>query len=328
MTGQGAPVADARRRRATSADVAREAGVSRATVSYVLNEVPNRSIAPATRALVLDVANRLGHVPRASARALRLGSTNLVLALVRDFTFGHIADQMLEGLDVELARRGYVLLVYRYTENVRQLADLWRMVDPAVVVLMGGLAPPDASSAPGLSGKIIATDDVIDHRRSGEIQAEYLASRGHRQLGYAYPVAPGIQHIAQERLRGTRAACARLSLPEPVVIDVDLQDADSARAALGRWRQVSPDVTAVCAHNDELAVVLLLAMYAEGIGKRDPAVMGFDDIPLAQLGITTVAIDVAQFTRRVIERVTASLENRRPRTMRKPVLRLVIRDSA
>ena len=62
-----------KRKRATSADVAREAGVSRATVSYVLNNVPKRKISDETRTLVLETAARLGHVPYAPARSLRLG---------------------------------------------------------------------------------------------------------------------------------------------------------------------------------------------------------------------------------------------------------------
>ena len=54
---------------ATSADVAREAGVSRATVSYVLNDVPHQKIPQSTRQRILDAAYRLGYAPSAAARA-------------------------------------------------------------------------------------------------------------------------------------------------------------------------------------------------------------------------------------------------------------------
>lgn len=316
-------------RRATSADVAREAGVSRATVSYVLNNVPNRSVAPATRALVLDTAARLGHVPHASARALRLGRTNVVLALVRDFTFGHIADQVLEGLDAALAGRGYVLLVNRYSEDVRQLDELWRLVDPAVVVSMSGLSVPEASSIQDFRGKLVRGHNLMNRARGGEMQAEYLFSRGHRNLAYAYPVDRGIQPVAQDRLRGTQRACARLGIPEPAVIEVDKDDIDTAAAAIRRWREMPGPITAICAHNDELAIMLQLIMSSRQAEDGKPLpVIGIDDIPLARVGITTIAIDVEQVTSRLVEMVIAALENRPAKVSRKPVLRLVVRDSA
>lgn len=316
-------------RRATSADVAREAGVSRATVSYVINNVATRRISPATRALVLDAAQRLGHVPDASARALRRGRTNLVLALVRDFTFGHIADHLLESLDRELIDRGYVLLVHRYNESLRELAELWPMVDPAVVVSMGGLSLPAEASTQVLQSKLVQTHNVINHHRAGQMQVEYLAQRGHTHLGYAYPVEPGIQQIAQERLKGSQAACRKLGLPEPVVAEIDRNDFDMVRRALDQWAAADPKITAVCAHNDEVAIMLQLVMASRGLQiGRDLAVIGIDDIPLARTGITTIAIDVEQFAARVTERVVAFLEDRPPQPGRKPVLKLIVRESA
>ena len=61
-----------RTRRVTSADVARQAGVSRATVSYVLNAAPGQTISAETRERVLHVAAMLGYAPSAAARTLRL----------------------------------------------------------------------------------------------------------------------------------------------------------------------------------------------------------------------------------------------------------------
>src|SRR5580700_12239344 len=66
-------------RRPTSADVARRAGVSRATVSYVLNDVTHQSIPDATRQQVLVAAEELDYTPHAAARTLRAGESRLVL---------------------------------------------------------------------------------------------------------------------------------------------------------------------------------------------------------------------------------------------------------
>jgi len=75
----------ARGRRPTSADVAREAGLSRATVGYVLNEVPHQSIPEPTRQRVFAAAAKLGYTPSAAARSLRSGRSNLVLCLLPDW---------------------------------------------------------------------------------------------------------------------------------------------------------------------------------------------------------------------------------------------------
>src|SRR4051812_43365688 len=77
-----------RPRRATSADVAREAGVSRATVSYVLNDTPHQKIPEATRRRVLEAAARLGYAPSAAARTLRTGRSDVVLGMLPDWPIG------------------------------------------------------------------------------------------------------------------------------------------------------------------------------------------------------------------------------------------------
>src|SRR5436309_6772123 len=68
-----APVRPQRRRPPTSRDVAHRAGVSRATVSYVLNDVPDSRISETTRERVREAAQKLGYIPHAMARSLRIG---------------------------------------------------------------------------------------------------------------------------------------------------------------------------------------------------------------------------------------------------------------
>ena len=71
-------------RAVTATDVAREAGVSQATVSYVINDDPNQKISSETRGRVLAAVARLGYTPSAAARALRKGSSDLVLLALPD----------------------------------------------------------------------------------------------------------------------------------------------------------------------------------------------------------------------------------------------------
>ena len=77
-------------KRVTSADVAREVGVSRATVSYLLNNTPGQSISAETRRRVLEAAERLGYMPNRNARALRLGRSDIVLFPLGDAPLSHV----------------------------------------------------------------------------------------------------------------------------------------------------------------------------------------------------------------------------------------------
>src|SRR5215218_9071233 len=93
-------------RRVTSADVARMAGVSRATVSYVLNDTPHQTISAHTRDRVLHAAAVLGYAPSAAARTLRTGRSDVVLCLLPDWPIGPEVGSMLGNLSTALARSG------------------------------------------------------------------------------------------------------------------------------------------------------------------------------------------------------------------------------
>ena len=316
-------------RRVTSTDVARASGVSRATVSYVLNNVPNRSVSAATREHVLATAQRLGHIPYAPARSLRLGRSDIVLALVRDYTYGYIADRILSGLDVALAQRGFVLLSHRYSEQVRPLAELWPMVAPALVVSMGGLSAPEMSSIQDSRAKLVAVQGVLPHGRAGEMQVEYLHSKGHRRIGYAFPADQSVELIATERLAGARRACERLGLPEPSLQVVDPNDASTFFGALDAWAKMADPISAVCAHNDEIAIMLGAGLSSRGLRAGiDLAIIGVDNIPMARIGVTTIEIDADSFAEHVVDLVLHSLDDRTDKPRERELLRLIARDTA
>lgn len=317
-------------KRVTSADVARASGVSRATVSYVLNNVKGRSISKATRELVLRTARELGHVPYAPARSLRLGRSNIVLALVRDYAIGYISNHIMRQLDVALAAHGYVVLAHRLDESIRPLADLWRMVSPCLVVGMGGLTLPED---PNLLSqmKVLRVHGIMPNHKIGHMQAHYLHQRGHRVLGYAFPENPALELIAKERLAGVRQACEELGISQPIVRNVDTHEPATVVTALNDWVDTH-GVTAVCSHNDEIAIMLTSALTHRGlVPGKDLAVIGVDNIPAARLSLTTVAIDVEAWGGTVAERALALLEDREPQPPESPendFLKLIVRDTA
>ena len=330
------------RRRPTSADVARLAAVSRATVSYVLNDTPHQSIPEATRRRVLDAAAELGYTPSAAARALRSGRSDIVLALLPDWPIGPAVGGIMEQLSAALAAEGLTFLAHPQVTGRGDLAQLWKAISPVAVLSFGQLSPAETDSirAAGIEVTLSLMDGAYGGRalfagslrRTGRLQAEHLAARGHARLGYAYPDNPRVGAIADARLDGVRAACAELGLGEPDARTIPLAPQPAADA-VAAWRQQSPPVTGICAFNDQLAFAVLAGLRAHGLrAPRDMAVVGVDDIPTAALAdppLTTVTVDPAILARRAVRHVLAALNGERPPSRPGPdSQRILVRESA
>lgn len=317
-----------RPQRVTHADIARACGVSRATVSYVLNDVPGRVITDATRELVLRTARELGHIPYAPARMLRLGRSDVVLALVRDFSPGYISNALLRKLDVALAERGFVLLIHRYDESLRSVQELWQLVSPSLVVVMGGLTISEQEGLELTGSRVLRVHGTMPNVQIGRMQADHLTAKGHRVLGYVLPSDPSLQLIAGERLRGIQEECAQLGIEQPVVCTVDPTDMDSVTAALDVFLG-SEGLTAVATHNDDIGLLLASALQARGLeAGRDLAIIGVDNIPSARLDLTTVEIDVDLWGDDVVASALALLDDLEPKRTSHELLRVIERRSA
>ena len=90
----------------------RKVGVSRATVSYVLNNTPHQMIRPVTRQRVLAAAAELGYTPPAAARALSSGRSDVVLLLLPDWPIGPTVGELLEYSSAALADRGLIFVAH------------------------------------------------------------------------------------------------------------------------------------------------------------------------------------------------------------------------
>lgn len=317
-------------KRVTTADIARASGVSRATVSYVLNNVEGRQISDSTRETVLATARRLGHIPHGPARSLRLGRSPIVLALVQAYAIGYVADRIVEELDRALTARGFVLMVHRFEQDARPLTELWGLVAPELIVSMAGLRLDDLTDLPP-SVKLERIQGVFPHGRAGRMQVEYLHSKGHRRLGYAHVDNPLVELIAAERRDGAEKARAELGLPPFVEHRFAITDLDSAFAALDDWTSGLDPVTAVCCHNDEIALLLMSAMQTRGLQvNRDLALIGVDNIPLSRASVTTIEINVPLYTEVIVERVLGAIDGQdaQPVQDHEDYLRLIVRDTA
>ncbi|WP_369232722.1 LacI family DNA-binding transcriptional regulator [Streptomyces sp. R21] len=289
----------------TSADVARLAGVSRATVSFVLNNTQAHRVSDTTRARVLAAAQQLGYVPHAAARSLRAGRSNLVLIPASVSAVGGLVSSWLDDLHSELERHGYIAVLHagRYADPAAG-ARAWAELRPAAVLALDGDrltgAAVDVLRRAGISALLAYASQptpavhtfTFDHARIGEVAAEHLVERGYERIGVILPGERGLDTFAQPRLAGARAVASR---SRATVTPVPMSyTRESAIGLAERWRDL--DLDAVFAYNDEYASLLLHAFQAEGISVPDEvAVVGADDLvpsALERPALTTVRLDL------------------------------------
>jgi DNA-binding LacI/PurR family transcriptional regulator len=283
----------------TSADVARESGVSRATVSYVLNRTPGQTIPEETRRRVLDAARRLDYVPSASARALRSGRTGIVLLAMPNLPQGPVLSAFVHELAAGLAEGGLTLVTHLDDRADSTLLNVVRALAPVAVISYPQL-PAEPSNhlreagvawVSGINLSMGPTED--DHEWAmlpGLLQADHLIGAGHTRLGFGWPLDPTLAAIAQDRLDGVRANAAAAGLPTPLVLTVPIEPTRAA-AAVATWHEET--TTGICCYNDDVALAVLAGARMRGLSvPEDIAVVGVDDIPLAALAappLTTIS---------------------------------------
>nr|WP_198955116.1 LacI family DNA-binding transcriptional regulator [Kineosporia sp. R_H_3] len=286
--------------RVKMADVAREAGVSVATVSKVVNG--RYGVSRATLEKVLGVIADLGYEASLGARSLRSLRTNVIGVLVAEFE--PFSTELLKGVSDAIDSTGYELIAYsgrHHGETVgwerRSLVRLaGSVIDGAIVVTptivdaeIGGI--PVVAVDPHTGPVDVPTVDA-DNYAGGVIATEYLLGLGHRRIAHLSG-RPDLES-ARLRERGFREAMARagVEVDERLVVVGGFR----AESAEGPARELlsGPDrPTAVFAANDLSAIRTMEV--ARSLGLRIPedlSIIGFDNVPesaLATPPLTTIA---------------------------------------
>jgi DNA-binding LacI/PurR family transcriptional regulator len=313
--------------------VAREAGVSQTTVSFVLNDTRGQTIPEETRQRVLEAAKKLDYRPRASARSLAAGRSDVVLLALPGVPISANLSRFIEQLATALAEHGLSLVTHLAEGHGRPLPDLCAAVDASAVI---SLIPFDEETADALhrAGATVVLgagkQAGAELQEIGRLQAQHIISLGRDRLGYALPGPHPTQWRVQERLRGVAGACVEHGLAEPVALEVDMDRAQAA-LAVDQWTDAS--VTAVCAYNDETAMAVLAGMHLRGLRAPDDiAVIGVGDIAAAQVSIpplSTIGFDYEGTGRDLARAVAQSLGGGAPTprdSLSRP--RLILRASA
>ncbi|MFI9823264.1 LacI family DNA-binding transcriptional regulator [Streptomyces sp. NPDC052013] len=328
----------------TSGDVARVAGVSRATVSYVLNNTKGGRVSEATRERVREAARELGYVPHAVARALRAGRSGIVLLTAPAVTVGPLFAQAYADLQLALAELGYTAVLYgptgaRGAEAGRRWAELRpdavlslmddSMDEDAVAVLHKAGIPVVLSSGPVPVPGAHAL--VTDQEQVGFRAVEHLAASGRRRIGVIVPADTSLRGFAEPRLAGAEKAAAA----QGAAVTVVRQDLALDEDAAAPWARRCADagIDGLFAYNDEFAALAVRALQDTGVDvPEDIAVVGADDLLIGRLlrpRLTTVRMDYlpAREIARLIDRLI-SAPTTEPETHDMLRTTLVVRASA
>lgn len=290
--------------RITIADVAREAGVSRQTVSRVLND--KGEIKDATLMRVREVIERFDYRPSSIARGLATRRTLTIGLIVPDIANPFFAD-ISRGADDAAHAAGFSLLLGNTVEDPAREADLLRKLEQrsvdGVIACSSRLPEPELADlmkrhpAAVLVNRCLPGSNAVcvDDAAGAGLLVRHLLQGGRRAIGCL--TGPAVAHSSRERARGYAAALAAAGEHSAPALTIRCQrpDLESGYAAALALLTARPETDAIVCHNDLVAAGALRAC-AE-LGRRVPddvAVAGADDILLASLvtpALTTLRSD-------------------------------------
>jgi DNA-binding LacI/PurR family transcriptional regulator len=281
---------------ATLEEVAQMAGVSRATVSRVVNDSPR--VSPDVRIAVQAAIEELGYVPNRAARSLVTRRSDSVAVVITQPPGQVFSDpffpRLLRGISSTLAARDrqLILMMPETPADERRVGDYLTAghVDGALLVSLHGDDPlPSRLTSAGVpivlvgrptKGSKVSYVDV-DNRQGAQAAVAHLIASGRRCIATITgpsDTAPGI-----DRRQGYRDALVEGGLK----VDHTLEACgdftrDGAASAMGHLLESHPDLDAVFAASDQMAAAALAVITASGrVVPRDVAVVGFDDMAIA-----------------------------------------------
>ena len=283
-------------KRVSSEDVARRAGVSRTTVSFVLNNTPGKTISEETRRRVLDAARELRYTPNERARTI---------AMVMHFSIGFFIPhsgylssdayiiRVIEGMTPVLNKNRFQLVLQPLKLQEMNYLQIARQDNVDGIILMNthdddeGLSQVIAEEFPlvvigSISNREVCQID-IDNRASAATAVNYLIDLGHREIAMITH-APLSYYAARDRYDGYRSAleAAGIPLEKRWVREANLTE-QSGYQAMSKILASGRRPTALFAGNDVVAYGAIQAIKDKGLTiPGDISVIGFDDDSLSR----------------------------------------------
>lgn len=272
----------------TIQDIARLAGVSKATVSRVLNQKPD--VDPETRQRILRIMDEQSFVPSITASGLAGGRTRMVGVLVPSLTWQFIPE-IVQGVAEIVENSAYELLLYSISPNKDRVAAIERILDTkltaGLLAIVPGQALPLLTELHEQGFPVVVIDDQhvparvpwvgADNRLGAYTAVRHLLQLGHRRI--AHIQGPLSYQCSHERYQGYTQALLEYGLtPDPALVMEGDFEIPSGRAYARQLLSLEQRPTAIFSGNDNMAWGVL--EMAEEMGLRVPddvAVVGFDD---------------------------------------------------
>ncbi|WP_185020280.1 MULTISPECIES: LacI family DNA-binding transcriptional regulator [unclassified Rathayibacter] len=285
-----------------SEDVARLAGVSRGAVSQILNGRGERFSA-STIERVKEAALELDYQPSAAGRALAMGSSDFVIALIPNTTFGGNLQDIFGAATEQLAEQGLTLVLRLATTTTAALGRLVGSMAPRAILSLTPFSDEERELLERRGVRAfephLSSEDQFD-REIGRLQARHLIERGSTRLAVARLQDARQDPFGQGREEGVREECRRAGLADPDVVHLGV-DLDQAVGALD---SLNPPGIGIACYNDDIATCLLSAARIRSFEvPGQVAIIGMDRTPLSQVTVprlTTISYDVTAPTKNMI----------------------------
>ena len=328
----------------TAEDVARIAGVSRATVSYVVNNGP-RPVSKETAEKVREVIRQTGYQPNALARNLRLQRTKIIGLIVPD-THNPYFPEVARGIESIAFEHGYsVMLCHSVSDLDREIqyVNMFHAQRVAGVIWIPGtnmFEPYHKLKGYGIQtviiDRLVPHEDVpavvADNVEGGKLATQHLIDLGHRRIGYiSRPV--DLSH-SSGRFEGYQTTLKKNGIPfdEHLVVKGGFILEDGRRAVQDLLALENPP-TAIFAYNDIMAIGGLRALHESGLRVPDDfSLVGFDDIAQSAFtcpALTTVHLPKFEMGQNGAKLLISLIEKQKPpEEVLTPLgVRLIVRES-
>lgn len=311
----------------TRADVAKLAGVSTATVSYVLNG--SRNMSDRTKKLVFDAVEQLNYKPDMIARSMTKNETMQLSLMINDIT-NPFFSEIVVGFETAAIEKGYFVNVCTGYKDINNYFDNYiaRRIDGVFVV-----AVPlkfDLSRLYSLTDngvKVVVSGNIeADLKRVSSIENDYVAGMQTavaylRQLGHeriAYLSGLSRKHKFDRKIEGYLTAMQQqgLGCGEELLLEGKAPYSTSVEDGYAMARELiatGKAFSAVICTNDLMAMGAVSALEDAGLRvPQDVSVMGFDDILFSRAwrpAITTMAVSKNEFGRKAFELLYTNIKN-------------------
>ncbi len=265
-------------------------GLSPATVSVVLNNVPGRSIPPETRERVRAAARKFNYQPSLLARSLRKQRTFTVGILVPELSDGYHTIVM-SGIGDHLMREGYFYFSAHHRHKPDLIEEYPRLMQgrgvEGIIAIDTALLhklPVPAVAVAGHRKIPGVTNVVLDHKRAAELSLRHLYQLGHRQI--AFMRGQPFSADSDDRWRSIVAVARELRLEIrqdlTVQLERDLTSPELGYPVVQELLQKRHRFTAIVSFNDIAAIGAIRALRDANLRvPEDVSVIGFDDIYVA-----------------------------------------------